>query len=75
MRLWSLPPGRQLRLAHPEMTPLERLQEARARCVVEVQHALVAITCAEQLERFGAVQPIPDARRGRPKKVNLRRRR
>jgi hypothetical protein len=57
MNIWSLPPVRQaaelillealfLRHAHREMTPRERIQEARARCIYEVLEAFVAIDAA-----------------------------
>jgi hypothetical protein len=64
MNIWELPPVRQaaqtillearfLRLEHPEMTPLERIQEARARCVPEVLAALGSIIRAEEMAKNG----------------------
>jgi hypothetical protein len=48
---------------HPEMTPLQRMQEARARCVFEMLQATTAITKAKELAQWGAVPPTQEPTR------------
>jgi hypothetical protein len=74
MNIWEIPQVRlaaeailaaaqQVRLDHPKMTQRERIQEARARCVVDI---LAAVTAIELAELDASTKVVTDPKRATP---------